>query len=328
MAIPSSRTVAAQVAVQRSTLEPAGQPALLNNAGNTAVATNNYWASPGGPSVNLGGGGGARLDWNSSNGSLATYQPYLTTSPLDARISNTFNLSAGTTTQWSPDSALHPYLDRRAGHHDGVRRHRGRAAPERHVDLHRAGATGGHVLRRRRCGLGRVRLAFAGSIRKPALQDGRLGRDRGALPSRARSLLASGCVVVGRCGEPDRLQPGRCDHDQRRVRDRRAAAGSTDCRACFDHVVLHEHSRAGSGGGRGRLLVQRLLPLRGERADRCPLRTTRNGESLLCECGVRGTGAHQGPVHRRRLPGIPSPRSLAIRARFMASGGPGIRRKR
>jgi len=94
----------AQVAVQRATFELAGQPALLNIAGNTAVATNNYWASSGGPNVNLGGGGGARLDWNITNGSLATYQPYMTTSPLDARISNTFNLSAGTMTQWSPDN--------------------------------------------------------------------------------------------------------------------------------------------------------------------------------------------------------------------------------
>jgi len=94
----------AQVAVQRATFELAGQLALLNTGGNTAVATNNYWSSPGGPSVNLGGGGGARLDWNIANGSLATYQPYMTTSPLDARISNTFNLSAGTMTQWSPDN--------------------------------------------------------------------------------------------------------------------------------------------------------------------------------------------------------------------------------
>lgn len=96
----------AQVAVQRSTFELAGQGALYNNAANTAVATNNYWASSGGPRVNLGSGDGARLEWYIPNGSLATYQPYMTTSPLDARISNTFNLSAGTAAQWSPDSAF------------------------------------------------------------------------------------------------------------------------------------------------------------------------------------------------------------------------------
>ena len=99
-------STAGQVALQRSTLEPAGLTALYNNAGNTAVVTNNYWANPAGPQVNAGSGSGARLDWNAANGSGATYQPFLTTSPLDARISNTISLSAGTTTLWQPDSGL------------------------------------------------------------------------------------------------------------------------------------------------------------------------------------------------------------------------------
>ena len=98
--------LAAQVALQRSTLEPAGKPALYNNAGNTVVATNNSWANSAGPQVNSGSGSGARLDWNAANGSVATYLPFLTTSPLDARISNTISLSAGTTTLWQPDSGL------------------------------------------------------------------------------------------------------------------------------------------------------------------------------------------------------------------------------
>ncbi len=97
---------AAQVALQRSTLEPAGKNALYNNAGNTAVATDNYWSSSAGPQVNSGSGSGARLDWNAANGSVATYLPFLTTSPLDATISNATNLSAGTATQWQPDSGL------------------------------------------------------------------------------------------------------------------------------------------------------------------------------------------------------------------------------
>jgi uncharacterized protein DUF4214/parallel beta helix pectate lyase-like protein len=97
---------AGKVTLQRSTLEIAGQPALNNTAGNTAAVTNNYWSSAAGPRVNAGAGSGARLDWNASNGSSATYQPFLTTSPLDARISNTFNLNAGLATQWQPDSAL------------------------------------------------------------------------------------------------------------------------------------------------------------------------------------------------------------------------------
>src|SRR6185295_674001 len=49
---------AGQVTLQNSTLEPAGQPALYNNAGNTVTATNNYWADPAGPRVNAGSGSG------------------------------------------------------------------------------------------------------------------------------------------------------------------------------------------------------------------------------------------------------------------------------
>ena len=97
---------AAQVALQRSTLEPVGLPALYNNAGDTVVVTNNYWADPAGPQVNAGSGHGARLDWNAANTSNASFQPFLTSSPLNARISNTINLSAGTTTVWQPDSGL------------------------------------------------------------------------------------------------------------------------------------------------------------------------------------------------------------------------------
>ena len=44
---------------------------------------------------------------NAANGSVATYRPFGDTpSPLDATISNATNLSAGTATQWQPDSGL------------------------------------------------------------------------------------------------------------------------------------------------------------------------------------------------------------------------------
>ena len=97
---------ASQVTLRNSTLEPAGQPALYNNAGNVAAATNNYWADPAGPRVNAGSGSGALLGWNASNGSGVSYQPFLSASPLDARVNNTFSLSAGTTTLWQPNIDL------------------------------------------------------------------------------------------------------------------------------------------------------------------------------------------------------------------------------
>lgn len=96
----------AQFTLQRSTLEPAGQPALYNNAGNAAAVANNYWAHSTGPQVNASGGSGARLDWNAANGSGAGYQPFLTTLPLGALINNTFNLSANTTASWQPGTSL------------------------------------------------------------------------------------------------------------------------------------------------------------------------------------------------------------------------------
>jgi len=97
---------AGQVTLQNSTVEPAGQPAVYNNAGNAVTVTNNYWSDPAGPRVNGGSGSGALLGWNASNGSSASYQPFLGASPLEARVNNTFNLGAGTTTLWQPNIDL------------------------------------------------------------------------------------------------------------------------------------------------------------------------------------------------------------------------------
>jgi hypothetical protein len=91
----------AQVTLQRSSIGPAGAPGFYNNAGNTVTASNDYWGNSTGPLLPHGGGGsGAILDWNASNGSGVGYQPFLTAPPLDTRINDTFNLSAGATTLW------------------------------------------------------------------------------------------------------------------------------------------------------------------------------------------------------------------------------------
>jgi len=97
---------AGRVTLSNSTLEPAGQPAVYNNAGITVTVTNNYWSDAAGPRLNAGSGSGALLGWNASNGSSASYQPFLAATPLEARVNNTFNLGAGATTLWQPNIDL------------------------------------------------------------------------------------------------------------------------------------------------------------------------------------------------------------------------------
>lgn len=101
----------AEVTLEHSSLGPAGTPGFYNNAGTTVTAINDYWGNATGPFLpSSGSGSGATLDWNSLNASLVSYQPFLTTPPLDTRINDTFVLNADTTSQWSTDIGLSMHL--------------------------------------------------------------------------------------------------------------------------------------------------------------------------------------------------------------------------
>ena len=105
----------AQVAVQYCTLGPAGAHALYNNAATGAVAAHNYWASAAGPQLPPAGGSGSILGWNTSNGSSATYQPFLTSTPVNLRVNALFDLFAGATSSWQPNINLTLNLTGAAG---------------------------------------------------------------------------------------------------------------------------------------------------------------------------------------------------------------------
>lgn len=91
----------AQVTLRRNVLGPAGIPAFYNNAGTTATATKNYWSHASGPKPPGSSASGAIIDWNTTNGSALTYQPFLASAPLDATVNRTFNIAAGATTSWT-----------------------------------------------------------------------------------------------------------------------------------------------------------------------------------------------------------------------------------
>lgn len=90
----------ALVSVRRSLFGPTDSRALYNNAGNTAMAARNYWASSAGPKLPGSSTGGARIGWNAGNGSAVTSQPFLAAAPLDTNLTRTFAISATTTTTW------------------------------------------------------------------------------------------------------------------------------------------------------------------------------------------------------------------------------------
>src|SRR5262249_23232764 len=76
-----------QLNVQHCTFAPAGRPALYDNAGNQAQATNDWWSADSGPQLQGGGGGsGAIIGWNASNASSVAWQPFLTASPVVSAV--------------------------------------------------------------------------------------------------------------------------------------------------------------------------------------------------------------------------------------------------
>ena len=91
----------AHVTLQRCSVGPVAQAGLYNSAGNACVATNDYWSSSTGPHVLSGGGGsGALIGWNTSNGSSVGYQPFLAAPPLGINTNQNVNLTASAATQW------------------------------------------------------------------------------------------------------------------------------------------------------------------------------------------------------------------------------------
>ncbi len=91
----------ASAVVEYNDLGHPWEGAAYNNAGAWSNFANNYWGSSAGPTIgSSGAGGGATLDWNATNGSTVTYQPYLTTSPIYRYSNHGFSVSPGTTTHW------------------------------------------------------------------------------------------------------------------------------------------------------------------------------------------------------------------------------------
>jgi len=81
---------------------PGGSRACYNNAGLNVIFANNYWESVQGPYVNGGGPNtGSLLDWNSSNGSSVTYQPFLTTPSVSSDSSYAITLQPSMATVWN-----------------------------------------------------------------------------------------------------------------------------------------------------------------------------------------------------------------------------------
>ena len=101
----------AQLSLQHSALDSAGAPGLYNNAGNTVLADNNYWGHATGPKLPYDdGGNGVILGWNVENESSISYQPFLTTAPLETRINEGFSLNADTSSSWSTDIGFSMHL--------------------------------------------------------------------------------------------------------------------------------------------------------------------------------------------------------------------------
>src|SRR5439155_2514837 len=68
----------AHITLQRCSVGPFAQAGFYNGAGNASAATNDYWSSSTGPQLLSGGGGsGALIGWNTSDGSSVGYQPFL-----------------------------------------------------------------------------------------------------------------------------------------------------------------------------------------------------------------------------------------------------------
>jgi hypothetical protein len=97
----------ATVAVSRSALGTPGARGLYDNAGVVTTAQHNWWADPSGPALLSGPGGtGSVLGWNTDNGSTVTYDPWLSSSPLDAVVDRTLSLTADTTTTWEASPSV------------------------------------------------------------------------------------------------------------------------------------------------------------------------------------------------------------------------------
>jgi C1A family cysteine protease len=85
---------------------PAGNHAFYNNSVTTCDVAFNHWDTSDGPNTPWasGGGSGAYLEWNPSNGAAANYRPFLTQAPVETKVASNLSMVSGRSLNW--DSAL------------------------------------------------------------------------------------------------------------------------------------------------------------------------------------------------------------------------------